>query len=882
MAETVESVLNSMHLTLEQLKDVQGRMHDNMMKGLGKASNPVAAVKMYPTYVRSTPDGTEKGDFLALDLGGSNFRVLYIKIEGAGKVQQQSEIYKLTKELMEGTGQHLFDYIAECLANFVKDRNLTGQKLPLGFTFSFPCKQQGLASATLTTWTKGFTASGVVGQDVCQLLYQAVGRRGDVDLDVIAVVNDTTGTLMSCAHDNPDCMVGLILGTGTNACYVEQLENVELWDSDTNDPKQVLINMEWGAFGDDGTLNDIRTEYDETMDQNSFNVGKQKYEKMISGMYLGELVRIILLKLADSNLAFGGKTSDLLKTQWKFETAYLSQIEGDESADLSVCAQILKDLGLTASSQDCVTVKTVCEAVSGRAAKLASAGIAAVACQLKQAEVTVGVDGSLYKKHPKFHDRMTAAIKQLAPTVKVKFMLSEDGSGKGAALVAAVAVRMAKVESILKPFQLTVEDFVEIKHVIYNDLVKGLGKETNPTGNLKMNPTHVRAVPDGTEKGKFLALDLGGSNFRVLCYTLEPGQPVQKNSKNYKLTKELLSGTGEQLFDYIAECLAEFLEQNGIRDDRLPLGFTFSYPCTHITLEKAILQVWTKDFNVSGVIGKDVGELLCQALKKRGVSLDLMAIINDTTGVLVSCAYDHQDCKIGLIVGTGCNCCYMEKLDNVELWNGDMDDPKEVAIDIEWGALGDDGSLDTWRTPIDFETDAHTVNSGHQKYEKMITGNYIGEIVRLIVSKLAQNGLLFGGKPSKTLTTKWTFDTKYISEIEREPKNTYDVCKKVLRDYGVEASLEDCQIVRRVCEVASTRAAWLATAGIAAVAAKIGVSEVTVGIDGSMYINHPKFHDHMTEAIKVLSNINVKFVRAEDGSGRGGALVAAAAAKVVA
>ena len=51
-------------------------------------------------------------------------------------------------------------------------------RLPLGFTFSFPCRQESLASARLTGWTKGFKCSGVEGEDVGELLQKAVLRRG--------------------------------------------------------------------------------------------------------------------------------------------------------------------------------------------------------------------------------------------------------------------------------------------------------------------------------------------------------------------------------------------------------------------------------------------------------------------------------------------------------------------------------------------------------------------------------------------------------------------------------------------------------------------------------------------------------------------------------
>lgn len=72
----------------------------------------------------------------------------------------------------------LFDHIAACLANFMEENGLKGtQKLPLGFTFSFPCAQEGLAVARLINWSKGFSASGVVGRDIVELLREACDRR---------------------------------------------------------------------------------------------------------------------------------------------------------------------------------------------------------------------------------------------------------------------------------------------------------------------------------------------------------------------------------------------------------------------------------------------------------------------------------------------------------------------------------------------------------------------------------------------------------------------------------------------------------------------------------------------------------------------------------
>jgi hexokinase len=55
-----------------------------------------------------------------------------------------NEVFAISKETMEGTGEQLFDHIAECLARFLKKRNMDKKVMPLGFCFSFPCRQKGL------------------------------------------------------------------------------------------------------------------------------------------------------------------------------------------------------------------------------------------------------------------------------------------------------------------------------------------------------------------------------------------------------------------------------------------------------------------------------------------------------------------------------------------------------------------------------------------------------------------------------------------------------------------------------------------------------------------------------------------------------------------
>lgn len=433
-------------LTDKQIEEIMRRLIKEINRGLGKDTQPEADIKCFVTYVQDLPNGKEKGKFLALDLGGTNFRVLLIHLKDENDFEMLSKIYAIPQSIMLGSGEQLFDHIAECLANFMKEHSVYEEKLPLGFTFSFPLTQLGLTKGILARWTKGFNCSGVVGEDVVQLLKDAIARRGDVQIEICAILNDTTGTLMSCAWKNHNCRIGLIVGTGSNACYVETVENCDLFDGPKDSKKKhVLINTEWGAFGDNGALDFVRTEYDREIDHFSINPGSQTQEKMISGMYMGELARLAIVKFTRAGLLFGGVGSDILFKRGQFFTKYVSEIESDKPGTYMYCRDVLDELGLEhATDEDCANVRYICECVSSRAAHLVSAGIAALINKMDEKSVTVGVDGSVYRFHPKFHDLMKAKIRQFVKSdISFDLMLSEDGSGRGAALVAAVACREA-------------------------------------------------------------------------------------------------------------------------------------------------------------------------------------------------------------------------------------------------------------------------------------------------------------------------------------------------------------------------------------------------------------------------------------------------------
>ncbi|XP_072487205.1 hexokinase-3 [Notamacropus eugenii] len=891
--ELVQQCLKQFEVTEKQLQQIQAGILQDMEQALSRQTDPTPTVRMLPTYVRSTPQGTEQGNFLVLELGtsGTTLRVLWVTLTGitAPRKEPVSWEFTIPTEIMLGTGQQLFDFAAGCLVEFLDQLKVGSQSIQLGFNFSFPCHQTGLDQSTLISWTKGFRCSGVEGQDVVQLLRDAIQRQGAYNIDVVAVVNDTVGTMMSCDLRPQACEIGLVVDTGTNACYMEEARHVRELGEDKG---RMCVNVQWGSFGDSGALEPVQTPFDLQLDQESLNPGTQRFEKMVGGLYLGELARLVMIYLAGQRALFGGVTSPALLTHGSVHIEHVMEIE-DPSHGRARAQAVLQGLGLNPSTQDCEQVQQVCGAVCARAARLCAAALTAILARVKsnqeraQRGIAVATGGHVYEQHPRFSTILQQTVKLLAPDSDITFVPSEDGGGWGVAVVTAVASRLAlhrsQLEKTLAPFRLDEEQLKAVQAQMREAMERGLRGEDS---SLPMLPTYVCSTPDGTERGDFLALDLGGTNFRVLWVKVSSRSEggVKIINKVFSIPESVTQGTGQQLFDHIVDCIVNFQKEHDLSGQTLPLGFTFSFPCKQLGLDQGVLLNWTKGFKASDCEGQDVVSLLRAAISRRqGVELNVVAIVNDTVGTMMSCGYEDPHCEVGLIVGTGTNACYMEELCNVSAVPGDKG---RMCINMEWGAFGEDSLLGELCTPFDISVDKSSINPGKQRFEKLISGMYLGEIVRQILLLLTRLGVLFRGQVFQCLKTKNIFKTKFLSEIESNGLERWQV-QAILEKLGLPVSCDDALMVREVCQAVSQRAAKLCGAGVAAVVEKIrenrGLEElsVAVGVDGTLYKLHPHFSSQVKDTVRHLApRCSVRFLQSEDGSGKGAALVTAVACRL--
>ncbi|KAK5966422.1 Phosphotransferase [Trichostrongylus colubriformis] len=448
---SLESVMAEFKLSNNTLRRMMSHMSDNMDRGL-EGGLEKSTIAMLPSFVPELPDGTERGKFVAMDLGGTNLRVMIMEIEPGEKMRTKQFNTRMPNAAMHGTGEQLFDYIAKALADFLIEKDLANENLPVGFTFSYPCDQTSLRSATLLRWTKGVTATGVVGKNVVTLLEEAIERDGRVKVEVVALINDTVGTMVAAAYEaNGACDIGVIIGTGTNASYMEDAKAIKHGLANASEPyhhKQMIIDTEWGGFGDNGEAEYIFTQYDKIVDARSDHPGVNSLDKLVAGMCMGEVVRLVLEKLCTHKVLFNGNGSKILYTVGSFPTKYISEILHDDCGSYSNTRQIMDELNIDDYTfSDMLLFREVCLVVSRRSANLSAAAIACVLNRVRRPNMVVAIDGSTYKYHPFFDHWVVEKIRELIdPGLEFKVVQTGDGSGKGAALIAAIVTRVRRAE----------------------------------------------------------------------------------------------------------------------------------------------------------------------------------------------------------------------------------------------------------------------------------------------------------------------------------------------------------------------------------------------------------------------------------------------------
>lgn len=272
---------NIFKLDNEQLKGIAHAFREKVEEGLNKNN---AEIQCIPTFI--LPKATDvKGKALVLDLGGTNYRVAIVDFSTEKPIIYPNNGWKKDMSIMKSPGytrEELFKELADLIVEIKRE-----EEMPIGYCFSYPTESIPGGDARLLRWTKGVDIREMVGQFVGKPLLDYLNEKNKIRFTGVKVLNDTIASLFAGLTDKSyDAYIGLIVGTGTNMATFIPSDKITKLDPKCHVQGLIPVNLESGNF-----YPPFLTAVDDTVDATSDSLGKQRFEKAVSGMYLGDILK---------------------------------------------------------------------------------------------------------------------------------------------------------------------------------------------------------------------------------------------------------------------------------------------------------------------------------------------------------------------------------------------------------------------------------------------------------------------------------------------------------------------------------------------------------------------------------------------------------------
>lgn len=272
---------NIFKLETEQLKEIALSLQEKVKEGLAKDN---AEIQCLPTFI--TPRNRDiNGKALVLDLGGTNYRVATVDFIHDQPTIHPENGWKKDLSVMKTPGftrDELFRELADPIEEIKRE-----DEMPIGYCFSYPAESLPDGDARLLHWTKGVHIKEMVNEPVGKPLLDYLNETNEMKFTGIKVLNDTVASLFAGLTDSSyDAYIGLIVGTGTNMAAFIPADKITKLPPSAQVQGLIPVNLESGNFHPP-----FLTSIDDTVDACSDSRGRQRFEKAVSGMYLGEILK---------------------------------------------------------------------------------------------------------------------------------------------------------------------------------------------------------------------------------------------------------------------------------------------------------------------------------------------------------------------------------------------------------------------------------------------------------------------------------------------------------------------------------------------------------------------------------------------------------------
>ncbi|UPL02878.1 hypothetical protein LCI18_013812 [Fusarium solani-melongenae] len=303
---------------------------------------------MLPSFIDQTPTGKEQGDVLAIDIGGSTMRAAIVTLEPSAvtlgnqlRIRKQ-ESWPITVTVKSFRGVEFFDWIANNIQNFLGGLTEAGlgvelDTLPAGLVWSFPLEQLELSDGNLREMGKGFiVGQELQGQSIKKCIYEAFEKKG-LEIQLEAILNDSVSALLALSYIDPSTELSIIAGTGYNgglrlpAAVINPAKMKHRSNSQRDamrESSEVLVDAELSVVGQ-GIIPREKTTWDSRLDElMPFEPGVIGLELQVGGLFLGELVRQIVMDAIKLVGLFDGHLPELTQAPMAWGLQHGAALEG--------------------------------------------------------------------------------------------------------------------------------------------------------------------------------------------------------------------------------------------------------------------------------------------------------------------------------------------------------------------------------------------------------------------------------------------------------------------------------------------------------------------------------------------------------------------------
>jgi hexokinase len=275
-------------------------------------------------------------------------------------------------------------------------------------------------------------------------------------------------------------------------------------------------------------------------------------------------------------------------------------------------------------------------------------------------------------------------------------------------------------------FHLSAQQLIDVALHLERRIVQGL---TIEHAEIQCLPAYVPAA-QLHKNSRSMVLDLGGSMVRSALISWTAGAPaiVKGPLETTMPWQRNVSFEKEKYFQIQSDLIARLSPEQG-----LPLGYCFSYPTQPTRDRDAVLLKWTKEVYVPGTEGHRVGHMLLEHLHahNRSIRCSRVTVINDTiAGLFAALAEPQADAFIGLVVGTGTNMATFINAADVPKLPDRYGFDSPLPINLESGNF-----TPPYLTEWDQHVDNQSENPGCQRFEKAVSGAYLGRLFKTIFPK---------------------------------------------------------------------------------------------------------------------------------------------------